>query len=80
MSADALIKKPKPVTFTQLKKISITEATYSKAIQYLEWNQYLDGEADLGFLIDRALSRVFDEDKGFKKHLKAHETNNNQSE
>ena len=83
-----MIEKPKLPTFTTLpKKIKVTEDTYLKAIEYLEWNTSLDGENDLDFLIDQALQLVFDGDREFKKYLKENknthqkkitETNNEQ--
>ena len=66
-----MIEKPKAPTYTTLpKKIKVTEDTYLKAIEYLEWNTSLDAENDLDFLIDQALQLVFENDREFKKYLK----------
>ena len=66
-----VIEKPKLPEYTTLpKKIKVTEDTYLKAIEYLDWNQSLDGENDLDFLIDQALQLVFESDREFKKYLK----------
>ena len=66
-----VIEKPKLPEYTTLpKKIKVTEETYLKAIEYLDWNQSLDGENDLDFLIDQALQLVFESDREFKKYLK----------
>ena len=66
-----MIEKPKSPTYTTLpKKIKVTEDTYLKAVEYLDWNASLDGEKDLDFLIDQALQVVFDGDREFKKYLK----------
>ncbi|WP_203368893.1 hypothetical protein [Cysteiniphilum marinum] len=83
-----MIEKPKSPTYTTLpKKIKVTEETYLKAIEYLDWNKSLDGETDLDFLIDQALQLVFESDREFKKYLKENknthqkkttETNNEQ--
>ncbi|WP_440994756.1 hypothetical protein [Cysteiniphilum litorale] len=73
-----MIEKPKSPTYTTLpKKIKVTEDTYLKAIEYLDWNTSLDGEADLDFLIDQALQVVFDGDREFKKYLKENKNSNN---
>jgi hypothetical protein len=69
-----VIEKPKAPTYTTLpKKVKVTEDTYLKAIEYLDWNTSLDGEADLDFLIDQALQVVFESDREFKKYLKISE-------
>lgn len=66
-----MIEKPKAPTYTTLpKKVKVAEDTYLKAIEYLDWNNSLDGESDLDFLIDQALQIVFDGDREFKKYLK----------
>ncbi|WHN66788.1 hypothetical protein [Cysteiniphilum sp. QT6929] len=66
-----MIEKPKSPTYTALpKKVKVTEDTYLKAIEYLDWNNSLNGEKDLDFLIDQALQLVFDGDREFKKYLK----------
>jgi hypothetical protein len=66
-----MIEKPKAPTYTTLpKKVKVTEDTYIKSLEYLEWNQSLDGENDLDFLIDQALQLVFGSDLEFKKYLK----------
>ncbi|GGG08922.1 MULTISPECIES: hypothetical protein [Cysteiniphilum] len=73
-----MIEKPKSPTYTTLpKKIKVTEDTYLKAIEYLDWNKSLDGEKDLDFLIDQALQVVFDGDREFKKYLKENKNSNN---
>lgn len=72
-----MIEKPKLPTYTTLpKKIKVTEETYLKAIKYLDWNNSLDGENDLDFLIDQALQLVFDGDRDFKKYLKENKNSN----
>ncbi|WP_440994722.1 hypothetical protein [Cysteiniphilum litorale] len=73
-----MIEKPKLPTYITLpKKIKVTEETYLKAIEYLDWNASLDGEKDLDFLIDQALQVVFDGDREFKKYLKENKNSNN---
>ncbi|WP_440682900.1 hypothetical protein [Cysteiniphilum halobium] len=72
-----MIEKPKSPTYTALpKKVKVTEDTYLKAIEYLDWNNSLDGEKDLDFLIDQALQLVFDGDREFKKYLKENKNSN----
>ncbi|WP_440617756.1 hypothetical protein [Cysteiniphilum sp. 6C5] len=72
-----MIEKPKSPTYTTFpKKIKVTEDTYLKALEYLEWNTSLDGESDLDFLIDQALQLVFDGDREFKKYLKENKNSN----
>ena len=55
-----MIEKPKAPTYTTLpKKIKVTEDTYLKAIEYLEWNTSLDAENDLDFLAKNLFFIVF---------------------
>ncbi|WP_151193809.1 hypothetical protein [Cysteiniphilum sp. JM-1] len=71
-----MIEKPKSPTYTTLpKKVKVTEDTYLKTIEYLDWNNSLDGEKDLDFLIDQALQLVFESDREFKKYLKESKNN-----
>ncbi|WP_119343464.1 hypothetical protein [Facilibium subflavum] len=66
-----VIEKPKSPTYTTLpKKVKISEETYLKTLEYLEWNESLEGEKDIDFLIDQALQLVFDSDREFKKFRK----------
>ena len=66
-----VIQKPKPTTYTTLsKKVKLTEETYLKMLEYLEWNKSLDGENDTDFLLDQSLQLVFENDREFKKYLK----------
>ncbi|WP_018299322.1 hypothetical protein [Fangia hongkongensis] len=66
-----VIEKPKLPTYTTLpKKVKISEETYLKTLEYLDWNESLEGEKDIDFLIDQALQLVFDSDREFKKFRK----------
>jgi len=68
----SLIKKPSQAKYITLsKKTSLTEDTYLKMLEYIEWNKSLDGEKDTDFLIEESLKFVFDSDKEFKKYQKS---------
>ncbi|MCF6777894.1 hypothetical protein L3V83_15100 [Thiotrichales bacterium 19X7-9] len=74
----AIINKPEPTAFTTLpKKIKITEDTYIRMLEYIEWHQSLD-ESDIDFMIEESLKHVFENDKEFKKYLKTKAKNNTQ--
>jgi len=68
----SLIKKPSQAKYINLsKKIRLTEETYIRMLEYIEWNPSLDGEKDTDFLIEEALKFVFESDKEFKKYQKS---------
>lgn len=65
------IKKPSAPNYTTLpKKVRITEETYSKMMEYLEWNTSLDGENDIDFLIEESIKIALESDKEFKRRNK----------
>ena len=73
-----IIKKPEPISFITLpKKLKITEDTYMKMLEYIEWHKSLD-ESDIDFMIEESLKHVFENDKEFKKYLKNKSKNINE--
>ena len=63
------IKKPSAPNYTTLpKKVRITEETYFKMMEYLEWNPSLYGENDIDFLIEESIKIALESDKEFKSY------------
>jgi len=68
----SLIKKPNQAKYINLsKKTRLTEETYLRMLEYIEWNPSLDGDKDTDFLIEESLKFVFESDKEFKKYQKS---------
>ena len=66
-----VISKPTAQTYTTLpKKVRLTEDTYLKMLEYLEWNPSLDSENDIDFLIDESIKIAIESDKDFKRRNK----------
>ena len=62
------IKKPSAPNYTTLpKKVRITEQTYLKMSEYLDWNPSLEGENDINFLIEESIKIALESDKEFKE-------------
>ncbi len=69
------IKKPSAPNYTTLpKKVRITEQTYLKMLEYLDWNPSLDGENDINFLIEESIKIALESDKEFKRRNKFNKT------
>lgn len=69
------ITKPSAPNYTTLpKKVRITEETYLKMLEYLDWNPSLDGENDIDFLIEESIKIALESDKDFKRRNKVKKT------
>ena len=69
------ITKPSAPIYTTLpKKVRITEETYLKMLEYLDWNPSLDGENDIDFLIEESIKIALESDKDFKRRNKVKKT------
>ncbi|WP_151193841.1 hypothetical protein [Cysteiniphilum sp. JM-1] len=66
----SITKPSAPSYMTLPKKVRITEETYIKMLEYLDWNPSLDGENDIDFLIEESIKIALESDKDFKRRNK----------